>query len=161
MRRVYLLWHGPWPVGICVLGFGPLSSSARNRLFGIRQKLTRRLARKINRNFTSVMRLVLDPRYRGAGVASAFLRRCCELTPWPWIELVSEMAALVPFCEAAGFRRVRRAHAERGSTIGSGPPARTSSTPWGKSNWTTEGFRAYARRVRFSKPAYFIFDNRR
>ena len=40
------------------------------------------------------------------GWASSWLWR---RAPWPWIELISEMADLVPFCEAAGFRRVARA----------------------------------------------------
>ena len=75
VRRVFLLWHDTEPIGICVFGFGALSSSVRNRLFGVREKLSKSLAQRINRNFASVIRLVLDPRYRGAGLAAGFLRR--------------------------------------------------------------------------------------
>ena len=159
VRRVYVLFHREDPIGICIFGFGPLVSSVRNRLFGIPGKLARKAADKINRNFASVARLVLDPRYRGAGIAAAFLRRCCRLTPWPWIELVSQMADLVPFCEAAGFRRIARAPDKTGNRARRGRTRRIASH-WGQSNWTPKSLRAYARRVRFSRPAYYLFDNR-
>ena len=157
VRSVRLLWHDNDPIGICIFGFGPLSSSARNRAFGITGSLSTLKAKRINRNFATVSRLVLDPRYRGAGLAAAFLRACCRLAPWPWIELVSEMAALVPFCQAAGFRRIAGA-----APKGPHPPAAASRrSPWGKSGWTRAGFASYSRRVRFSRPAYFLLDNRR
>ena len=154
VRRVNLLWHGAEPIGICVFGCGPLSSSVRNRLFGLRGKMTRQWGKWINRTFTSVARLVLDPRYRGAGIAAAFLRRACRLAPWPWIELVSEMADLVGFCESAGFRRV-------GRCLDKSRTSASSAKCYGKSGWTDKGLRAYDRRARFSRPVYYIFDNRR
>ncbi len=162
LRRVLVLWHDREPIGICILGFGPLSSSARNRLFGLSGKLTKATAARINRNFVCVSRLVLDPRYRGAGIASAFLRRVCELAPWPWVELVSEMANLVPFCEAAGFRLVSRARDKtKAPPGGSRSAAGAGRGHYGKSNWTAEGYGAYLKKVRFSRPAYYVFDNRK
>ena len=104
---------------------------------------------------------MLDPRYRGASLASAFLRRCCDLASWPWIELVSEMADLVPFCEAAGFQRVARARDKSRTPAAKFRAARTSAGCYGKSGWTDEGRRAYYKRARFSRPVYFLFDNRR
>jgi len=184
VRRVMLLWHDDQPVGICIFGYGPLSSSARNRVFGLRGRgLSRHLARRINRDFASVVRLVIDPRYRGAGIAAAFLRRCCKLTDWPWIELISQMADLVPFCEAAGFRRVddrdnggrrgaetQRKDKDRRETASGAASTRTPGASclgrqpnrghYGRSNWTDAAYTAYLRRSRFSKPAYFLFDNR-
>lgn len=189
-----LLWHDDQPIGIGIFGYGPLSNSARNRIFGLRGRgLSRALARRINRDFASVVRLVIDPRYRGAGIAAAFLRRCCQLTDWPWIELISQMADLVPFCQAAGFRRVGDwlrfsppggAASEKGQPVQANPssedpkpgekrclspaagPASLSlgrqpnRGPYGRSNWTDSAYAAYLRRSRFSKPAYFLFDNR-
>ena len=156
VRRVFLLWHGPEPVGLCIFGFGALSNAARNRAFGLPGKLTGALARRINRDFASVTRLVLDPRYRGAGLASLFLRRCCERVEWPWIELVSEMATVVPFAESAGFRRL-------GHTGGRRAPAhpRPDEGPWGRSAWTDAARRRYRSRTRHSRPAYYVYDNRR
>jgi len=144
-----------------VFGFGPLCSSARNRRFGLTGKLTRRRALWINRTFASVARIVLDPRYRGAGVASAFLRRCCRRSPWPWIELTSEMADLVPFCEAAGFHRIARARDKSRTPAGKLRTATRAANCYGRSGWTDQGFLAYHRRARFSRPVYYLFDNRR
>jgi len=31
---------------------------------------------------------------------------------------------------------------------------------YGRSNWSDAAYAAYLRRSRFSKPAYFLFDNR-
>ncbi len=164
VRKVLVLWLGDDPVGICVFGFGPLSSSGRNRMFGFSGKLTKARADSINRNFASVSRLVVDPRFRGAGIASTFLRRCCELTDWPWIELVSEMADIVPFYRSAGFRKVgsgedRVCDIDRvaGRRSGRGP---RDAGHWGKSGWTEDGFDNYKRRSRFSRPVYLIRDNR-
>ncbi len=154
VRRVNMLFRGAEPVGICVFGYGPLSSAMRNRVFGLEGKLTSARARRINRNFASVVRLVIDPRYRGAGLAAGFLRRVCELSPWPWIELISEMADLVPFCQAAGFTRMGLS---RDKTLKSGDEP---GSHYGKSNWTEATHRDYTRKARYSRPAYFLFDNR-
>ena len=101
VRRVNLLFHAGEKVGICIFGFGPLASAQRNRLFGLGGKMTSAKARVINENFACVSRLVLDPRYRGAGIGGWFLRVACEAAPWPWIELISEMANLTPSYKSA------------------------------------------------------------
>lgn len=160
-----VLWHGPGPIGICVFGFPALCNSLRNRVFGLTGRVTAARARRINRNFASVSRVVLDPRYRGAGIAAAFLRRACELTPWPWLELVSEMANLVPFCESAGFVRLGLT-ARKPKKLRSEGGRRSSERGrrrgyWGRSNWTDATFAQYLRRTRFSRPGYYLFDNRR
>lgn len=157
VRRISVLWHDGQPIGICVLGYGPLSSARRNELFALPGKLSPSLAQWVNTNFASVTRLVIDPRYRGAGIAARFLKRCCEMSPWPWIELISEMANFIPFCRSAGFVYAGRAGGRKTSATRSGP----RQTHYGKSNWTAKTFQAYLRRTCFSKPAYFLYDNRR
>jgi ABC-type lipoprotein export system ATPase subunit len=156
VRRVNLLFHGRQKVGICVFGFGPLASAHRNRLFGLKGKISSERARVINRNFACVSRLVLDPRYRGAGIGGWFLRRACEAAPWPWIELISEMANLVPFYEAAGFVQAGRSERKTQTKSRQG----TGRTFWGKSNWTDATYAKYKKRTRYSRPAYCIRDNR-
>ncbi|MCP4375909.1 MAG: hypothetical protein GY794_07020, partial [bacterium] len=156
VRRVNLLFHGRQKVGICVFGFGPLASSHRNRLFGLKGKISSERAKVINRNFACVSRLVLDPRYRGAGIGGWFLRQACEAAPWPWIELISEMANLVPFYEAAGFMQAGRS--ERKTRTKSSRGAGRSF--WGRSNWTDATYAKYKKRIRYSQPAYCIRDNR-
>jgi hypothetical protein len=156
VRRVNLLLHGTEKVGICIFGFGPLASAQRNRLFGLGGKLSSARARVINKNFACVSRLVLDPRYRGAGIGGWFLRKACQAAPWPWIELISEMANLTPFYKSAGF--VQAGRSDRKHTD---EPSRSPDRGfWGKSNWTDETYARYARRTRHSRPIYCIRDNR-
>lgn len=157
VRRVNLLHHGDEKVGICIFGFGSLASAHRNRLFGLGGKMTSDRAGLINRNFACVSRIVLDPRYRGAGIGGWFLRRACEAAEWPWIELVSEMANLIPFYQSAGFQRVGLAGLKRSS----GPARGSGRSFWGKSNWTDATYAQYTRRIRHSRPVYCIRDNRR
>jgi GNAT superfamily N-acetyltransferase len=109
-----------------------------------------------------VTRLVLDPRYRGAGIASRFLRTVCRAAPWPWIELASEMANLVPFCEAAGFRRAGRAADKTRSRSGRlrNRLGAMTAQAFSAANTTSGALRRYRSRVRFSRPAYYILDNR-
>ena len=157
VRRVNVLFHGAEKVGICIFGFGPLASAQRNRLFGLGGKMSPTRARVINKNFACVSRLVLDPRYRGAGIGGFFLRRACEAAPWPWIELISEMANLVPFYRAAGFVMAGRSDRKPTSAGEQGP----DRSFWGKSNWTDATYAQYTRRTRHSRPAYCIRDNRK
>jgi ABC-type ATPase with predicted acetyltransferase domain len=60
----------------------------------------------MNRNIWLLQRVVLHPSYRGAGMASAFIRRACELCPVPFVETLSAMARVNPVFEKAGFTRV-------------------------------------------------------
>ena len=156
VRRVNLLCHGTEKVGICIFGFGSLANAHRNRLFGLSGKMSSARARLINRNFTCVSRLVLDPRYRGAGIGGWFLRRACEAAPWPWIELISEMSNLVPFYRTAGFVMVGRPGRKPTLAPQQGP----GRAFWGKSNWTDATYAQYRKRTRHSRPAYCIRDNR-
>ena len=156
VRRVNLLYHGAEKVGICIFGFGPLASAQRNRLFGLGGKMSSARASLINNNFACVSRLVLDPRYRGAGIGGWFLRCACEAAPWPWIELISEMANLVPFYQAAGFVRTGRSDRKHAGESKQGP----GRTCWGRSNWTDATYAKYKKRTRHSRPAYCIRDNR-
>jgi ABC-type lipoprotein export system ATPase subunit len=156
VRRVNLLYHGEEKVGICIFGFGPLASAQRNRLFGLGGKMSSTKAGVINRNFACVSRLVLDPRYRGAGIGGWFLRIACEAAPWPWIELISEMSNLVPFYKTAGFVMVGRTGPKRPFASKGGP----GRSCWGKSNWTDATYAKYKKSTRHSRPAYCIRDNR-
>jgi energy-coupling factor transporter ATP-binding protein EcfA2 len=159
VRRVNLLQHREQNVGICIFGFGPLASAQRNRLFGLGGKMSSDKARIINNNFACVSRLVLDHRYRGAGIGGDFLRRACEAAPWPWIELISEMANLVPFYQAAGFVRTGRYGRKISKPSGESRQG-SSRTCWGRSNWTAATYAKYKKSTRHSRPAYCIRDNR-
>src|SRR5690606_35533419 len=114
---ITLLWHAEEPVGISVLTTPPVSLSQRNRFFGLRGRWNRTQLRALNSQLVMLSRVVLHPTFRGAGVASAFIRRSCELCPYPWIETLTRMGHVNPFFERAGFVRVGQ----------SSPPQRSRS----------------------------------
>ncbi|MEZ6056617.1 MAG: hypothetical protein R3C01_07920 [Planctomycetaceae bacterium] len=60
----------------------------------------------MNSQIVQLQRVVIHPTYRGAGIAAAFVRRSCELSPSPWIETLTQMGHINPFFERAGFVRV-------------------------------------------------------
>jgi GNAT superfamily N-acetyltransferase len=102
--------------------------------------------RALNQQLWVLQRVVLHPTYRGAGIASAFVRRACELCPVPWIEALSAMGAANPVFERAGF--VRAGAIRRTGRAGQfGPRAGLAAETLRKS--------------RFSDPVYYVRDNRR
>ncbi|HVJ69234.1 MAG TPA: hypothetical protein VM510_14705 [Caulifigura sp.] len=104
-------------------------------------------------------RVVLHPTYRGAGIAADFVRRSCELCPFPWIETLTEMGRVNPFFEKAGFVRVPVDDTRRAGV----KSRRGHSSIYG-------GRRRDGRRIlvsqetyeksRHARPVYYIFDNR-
>jgi hypothetical protein len=110
----------------------------------------------LNGQIAMLSRVVLHPTYRGAGIAADFVRRSCELCPYPWIETLAEMGRINPFFEKAGFVRVR------GSTAPGARSRREHSKLYGGGRNGSQGLvsRETFEKSRFARPAYFIFDNR-
>lgn len=146
-----LLWHGEDPIGICVFSAPAFSLKPRSAYFGLSGKRTRLSGQGLNRQLLTLSRVVIHPKYRGAGLASRFVRRCCELSGWPWIETLAEMGNINPFFERAGFVRVGKAGDRKSSRSG-------HSGIYGnpKSLLSQESHR----KSRFATPIYYVFDNR-
>jgi ABC-type ATPase with predicted acetyltransferase domain len=146
VTRVFVLWHGADPVGVIAFGTPAASLSARSRYFGLKGARSELALRALNQQLWVLQRVVLHPTYRGAGIASAFVRRACELCPVPWIEALSAMGAANPVFERAGF--VRAGAIRRTGRAGQfGPRAGLAAETLRKS--------------RFSDPVYYVRDNRR
>jgi hypothetical protein len=158
-RFLTLLWDGDEPIGICVFVASPPSLAGRNRYFGRSGRWDRVRLQTLNRQLALLSRVVIHPTYRGAGIAAAFVRRSCELSPFPWIETLAGMGRIHPFFEKAGFVRVatgpavsdaarsRKAHSKLyGGRRQNGSRALVSRETFEKS--------------RHSRPVYYIFDNR-
>ena len=141
MRRVFVLWHGPDAVGICVFSTPAASLTLRSQFFGLRDPRSGPALSALNEQLWLLQRVVLHPTYRGAGVAAAFVRRCCELCPVPWVETLSAMGRANPFFERAGFTRVG---------IIRKPPGRRTSADGTERE----------RKSRHSEPVYYVFENR-
>jgi hypothetical protein len=153
---VTLLWHADEPVGVCVFVTPPISLSLRNRFFGRSGRWERTSLRALNRQLVMLSRVVLHPTYRGAGVAAAFVRRSCELCPFPWIETLAQMGHINPFFEAAGFVRVGATQPQQHSRT-------AHSAIYGGRHIDVRQRLLSAethRKSRFATPVYYVFDNR-
>jgi GNAT superfamily N-acetyltransferase len=149
---VILLWHGKEPVGVCVFGTPAASLSLRSKFFGLKNPRSRVALAALNEQLWLLQRVVLHPTYRGAGIASAFVRRACELCPVDWIETLSAMGRANPFFERAGFTRVgviRKASGGRQPTVHGAYGSKTARLS-----------AETALKSRFSDPVYYVFDNR-
>ncbi len=148
VKRVFMLWHGEAPAGICVFATPAASLSARSRFFGLTDARSPVALSALSSQLWLLQRVVLHPTYRGAGIASAFVRRACEMCDVDWIETLSAMGRVNPVFERAGFvkvetiRRTRRAEGGRQFGPRAGVTAETS------------------RKSDFSDPVYYVFDNR-
>ena len=145
VKRVVLLWHGEEPVGVCVFATPAASLSLRSRYFGLTDPRSPVALAALNEHLWLLQRVVLHPTYRGAGIASAFVRRACESCPVDWVETLSAMGRANPFFERAGFVKVGTI-ARTGRAGQFGPRGGIAAET--------------ARKSRFSDPVYYVFDNR-
>jgi hypothetical protein len=145
VKRVVLLWHNDEPVGICVFSAPAASLTLRSRFFGLGDPRTPVALSALNEKLWALQRVVLHPTYRGAGIASLFVRRACAACPVDWIETLTAMGRANPFFECAGFLKV--------GTIG----RNGRRGQYGPGSATTP---ETDRKSRFSDPVYYVFDNR-
>ena len=111
----------------------------------------------LNKQLITLSRVVIHPTFRGAGVASKFVRRSCELSGMPWIETLAQMGHINPFFERAGFHRVGVSNLQQRS-LNSHSKLYGSRQDYAKKKGllTQETFN----KSRYSNPVYYIFDNR-
>ena len=61
-------------------------------------------AKRINRDLRCISRVIIDPRSRGLGIASALVRRYLSCPQTPATESIAAMGSVCPFFERAGMR---------------------------------------------------------
>ncbi|QDT33467.1 hypothetical protein Mal48_27200 [Thalassoglobus polymorphus] len=113
--------------------------------------------RTLNTQLVLLSRVVIHPTFRGAGIASQFVRRVCELSGYPWIETLAQMGHINPFFERAGFQRVGVSQAQQRSRNGH------SKLYGNRQNYAEEKgliSQETFNKSRYSNPVYYIFDNR-
>ncbi|MCH5374968.1 MAG: hypothetical protein JJ992_13410 [Planctomycetes bacterium] len=112
----------------------------------------------MNKQLVMLSRVVLHPAYRGAGIAAKFVRRSCQLCPWPWIETQTQMGWINPFNEKAGFLRVGHAPAKDRPRTAYSEIYRGGQRRHGQETLVSKEAHE---KSRFAEPVYYIFDNRR
>lgn len=155
-KLITILWHRDRPIGICVFVPAPLSLARRNEYFGLSGKWSRTALKSLNFHVVRLARIVLHPVYRGAGLASWFLKVSCQSAPWPYIETLAEMGHVHPLFEKAGFVRV-----------GTGPSHKKSreghTALYGGANKHRHTKRlseeTYTKSLK-ANPIYYLLDNR-
>ncbi len=164
-----MLWLGDEPVGIAVFTSAPLSLAMRNRFFGMKGKWSRIRFQAMNKQLLMLSRVVIHPTYRGAGIATTFIKRSCESCPVPWIETLTQMGHINPFFEKAGFVRVGyRKESHQKNRTGTQKSLRSHSAIYGSPKRLPGKQHGKKRNLReethhkssFSNPVYYIFDNR-
>jgi ABC-type lipoprotein export system ATPase subunit len=146
------------PIAICVFTAPPLALRERHRFFDQSGRWSRLRFQMLNRQLVTLARVVVHPTYRGAGIATAFVRRSCELCPWPWIETHAAMGHVNPLFERAGFTRVGVSDRKSASRRGHSSIYGTKATRHAEKPLITQHTFEQNRR---SRPVYYVFDNRR
>lgn len=93
-------------VGVLVLAMPVLNARWREGPFPGRYRTADRRAdaHRLNREVRTIARVVVDPRYRGMGIASGLVRRYLRSALTPVTEAVAAMGAFARFFETAGMR---------------------------------------------------------
>jgi GNAT superfamily N-acetyltransferase len=150
VRQVTLLWHEDRPIGICVFAAPARSLRLRNQFFGLRGTGDRLFLKRLNTQLWVLARVVIHPTYRGAGLATDFVRASCRACPVPWIETLTAMGHLHPFFEKAGFHRVGTVRKDTSLS------PRGHAQLYGGSKLTAETLR----KSHHAEPVYYLRDNR-
>jgi GNAT superfamily N-acetyltransferase len=95
-----------------VIVYGPahLALKARNLVLPMYKKDKnddgREHAKKINNDIIRIWRVIVKPKFRGAGLASKLVRDTLMLTNYPYVETLAVMAQYSNFFESAGMVKV-------------------------------------------------------
>ena len=93
--------------GVLVVSMPTLNSAWRNRawpgVFSTESKTIN--AKRINKHLRCISRVIIDPRSRGLGIASALVRAYLEQPQTTATESIAAMGSVCPFIERAGMQR--------------------------------------------------------
>ena len=94
-------------IGVLVRSLPHLASRARNLALGDRYTALDRseAARALNTEIRTISRVIIDPRYRGLGLAVQLVRRALDEPETPYTEAFAAMGRVHPFFERAGMVR--------------------------------------------------------
>jgi len=119
--RIYLLCLDGSPIGVVVYAFPQMGCSLRNRVTGGRYTGTAATAsarkRLLNEEVRVVQRIVIEPRFRGLGLAAALLRSTIPLLGVRFVECLAVMGGFSRFLQKAGFVEVGRMELPREGRI--------------------------------------------
>lgn len=99
---------GTNPIGIITYSMPVLNCAARRAATGdfFKGGDKRTQLRRLNEHVRRIGRVVIDPRYRGLGLAEWLVRQTMPAVGVPMVEAIAVMGRLCSFFERAGMRRI-------------------------------------------------------
>ena len=94
--------------GVLVISHPTLNADWREIAFGRHFHVSSKfeLARRTNSSIRSISRVIVEPRFRGLGIATRLVRQYLASPLTPCTEAVSVLNAFIPLFERAGMRRL-------------------------------------------------------
>ena len=99
-RRIFRLVRGSELCGVIVYCYSPPAC------FGRRLVLPRMTMQDMNRQLSTINRVVIHPKYRTVGLGAKLIRETLPLAGTVYVELIAVMAKYSPFAEKAGMRKI-------------------------------------------------------
>ena len=100
VRKIFRLVRGGELCGVIVYCYPPPAC------YGRRLVLPRMTMQEMNRQLSTINRVVIHPKYRTVGLGARLIRETLPLAGTPFVELIAVMAKYSPFAEKAGMRKV-------------------------------------------------------
>jgi ABC-type ATPase with predicted acetyltransferase domain len=99
-RKIFRLVRGGELCGVIVYCYPPPAC------YGRRLVLPRMTMQDMNRQLSTINRVVIHPKYRTVGLGARLIRETLPLAGTLYVELIAVMAKYSPFAEKAGMRKV-------------------------------------------------------
>jgi len=101
IRKIFIMEINDKPIGCIVYSISPLSCKPRNHYLNHIPD-----AEEINRDFLTISRVIIHPKYRGIGLGAKLVRETLPLASSKYVEAIAVMAKYNPFFERAGMLKV-------------------------------------------------------
>ena len=100
VRKIFRLTRGQELCGVIVYTYPPPAC------YGRRLMLPRMTMQEINKQLSTINRIVIHPKYRTIGLGAKLIQETLPQTGTPYVELIAVMAKYSPFAEKAGMQKV-------------------------------------------------------
>jgi ABC-type lipoprotein export system ATPase subunit len=100
VRKIFRLTRGEELCGVIVYTYPPPAC------YGRRLVLPRMSMKEINKQLSTINRIVIHPKYRTVGLGAKLIRETLPLAGTSYVELIAVMAKYSPFAEKAGMQKI-------------------------------------------------------
>ncbi len=104
-KKIYRMRLRGETIGVAAYTSPHLRLSARSRVFPEYTPRNPETAQRVNREIIRLSRVIVHPKYRGAGLATRLVRETLPKTGYPIVETLAAMARYNPFFEKASMTK--------------------------------------------------------